>query len=352
MPDKWLEIADEAGLLIQNEFFIWTGGNGWHTEWDTGNLITQYTEWMRDNWNHPSVVVWDAVNETRNDIFDTQVVPAVRGLDLSHRPWEDSYNPPGSPGDVEEFHGYFFDQGAQGKLAFHMSDLENMHGEPVAVGLDTPVPSTHNTVVLNEYDAFWLNRDGTPVNRNLYAQLVGADATPRRRLDEMAYLLAGLTEYWRAYRQMAAVDYFVYLSDNVPGVPTSDNWSDVKELKLDPAFADYVGEAFRPLGVYINFFHPTLRAGAPHEFLVKMINDYDQSMAGKLVLTLETKEGKMLAKADRPFDLAAFGAADFSIALPVPDEPQDNLILKATAAPDGKTGVTPTTSRRWLSVAP
>jgi hypothetical protein len=307
---------------------------------------------MRDNWNHPSVVVLDAVNETRNDIFDTKVVPAVRGLDLSHRPWEDSYNPPGNPGDVEEFHGYFFDQGAQGKLAFKMSDLENMHGEPIAVGLDTPVPSTHNTVVLNEYDAFWLNRDGTPVNRNLYAQLMGADAAPRRRLDEAAYLLAGLTEYWRAYRQMAAVDYFVYLTDNLPGVPTSDNWSDVRKLKLDPAFVDYVGEAFKPLSVYINFFHPTLPPGAPREFLVKMINDDDQSMAGELVLTLETKEGKMLAKAERPFDLAAFGAEDFSITLAVPDEPQDNLILKATAAPDGKTEVTPTISRRWLSVAP
>ena len=29
VPDQWLEIADEAGLLIQNEYFVWTG-NGWH----------------------------------------------------------------------------------------------------------------------------------------------------------------------------------------------------------------------------------------------------------------------------------------------------------------------------------
>ena len=25
VPDNWLDIADEAGLLIQNEFFVWTG---------------------------------------------------------------------------------------------------------------------------------------------------------------------------------------------------------------------------------------------------------------------------------------------------------------------------------------
>ena len=29
VPDKWLDIADEAGLLIQNEYFVWTGNN-WH----------------------------------------------------------------------------------------------------------------------------------------------------------------------------------------------------------------------------------------------------------------------------------------------------------------------------------
>jgi beta-galactosidase len=25
VPDRWLEIAEEAGLLIQNEYFVWTG---------------------------------------------------------------------------------------------------------------------------------------------------------------------------------------------------------------------------------------------------------------------------------------------------------------------------------------
>jgi len=25
VPDRWLEICDEVGLLIQNEFFVWTG---------------------------------------------------------------------------------------------------------------------------------------------------------------------------------------------------------------------------------------------------------------------------------------------------------------------------------------
>jgi beta-galactosidase len=343
--------------MVQYEFPVWTGG-GWYKEqgysrtYNADKTIRQFRDWMRDNWNHPSVVVWDAANETRNEIFNAKVIPAVRGLDLSHRPWEDSYNPPGSSGDVEEFHGYLFDQGAQGKLAFTMSDLEAMDGSPAAIGLDIPVPSTNNAVILNEYDALWLNRDGTPTDltANLYAQLIGTRATAQQRLNERAYLLAGLTEYWRAHRQMAGVDYFVYLTSNIAHVPTSDNWSDVRRLKLDPDFVTYVGEAFKPLGVYIDFFHPFLQAGSSHEFLVKMINDYGEPMAGELVLTLETAEGKTLAKTERPFDLAALGASDFSMTLPVPDKPQGKLILKAAAIPSGNAEVTPTISRRWLSV--
>ena len=357
VPQHWLDVCDEEGLMVQYEFPIWTGW-GWFKDqgltrtYNADETVRQFKDWMADNWNHPSVVVWDAANETRNEILNTQVVPAVRGLDLSQRPWEDSYNPPGSPGDMEEFHGYFFDQGAQGRLAFKMSDLESMDGRPVAVGLDTPVPSPTNAVVINEYGALWLRRDGTPtlLTRNVYAQLMGTNVTARERLDEWAYLLAGLTEYWRAHRQMAGVDYFVYLTSCISNVPTSDNWSDVKRLKLDPAFADYVGEAFKPLGVYINFFQPTLQAGAPHEFLVKMINDYDQPMAGKLLLTLETRQGKTLATAEQPFDLDALGTRDISITLSVPDQPQANLILKATAIPDCNIGVGPTMSRRRLAL--
>jgi hypothetical protein len=114
---------------------------------------------------------------------------------------------------------------------------------------------------------------------------------------------------------------------------------------------DYEGEAFKPLGVYIDFFQPTLQGGAPHEFLMKMINDYDRPMTGELMLTLETKEGKILAKAERPFAMAPQGAGDFPVSLFVPDKLQDDLILKATAVPDSNTGAGPTMSRRWLSVS-
>ena len=32
-------------------------------------MIRQYSDWMRDSWNHPSVAVWDANNETKDAVF-------------------------------------------------------------------------------------------------------------------------------------------------------------------------------------------------------------------------------------------------------------------------------------------
>ena len=90
VPDRWLDIADEAGLLIQNEYFVWLGHDwfkGYEKQVDAGEMIAEYGEWMRDNWNHPSVVIWDANNETWHPDFAAKIIPAVRPLDLSNRPW-------------------------------------------------------------------------------------------------------------------------------------------------------------------------------------------------------------------------------------------------------------------------
>jgi beta-galactosidase/beta-glucuronidase len=50
-PEAWYDIADEEGVLIQDEFPIWYGGSGWSTwpkELKTGQLALEYAEWMRD----------------------------------------------------------------------------------------------------------------------------------------------------------------------------------------------------------------------------------------------------------------------------------------------------------------
>ena len=351
VPDKWLDICDETGLLIQNEFFVWTGGPGWYKgysrTYDTDEMIREYKDWMRDNWNHPSVAVWDANNETKDASFGDKIIPAVRPLDLSNRPWENSYNPPAGPNDLVEDHPYLMISGYFGKQTFKMTDLEKMDGKPRG-GL----ASDKHTPIINEYGWLWLNRDGSPtiLTTNVYAQLMGMNVTATERLAMYAYLLSGKTEFWRAHRNYAGIVHFVYLTCSYPGVYTADHFQDVTHLKLEPHFADYMGEAFKPLGVYVNFFQPTLLAGTPRDFLVKMVNDYNEPVTGQLTLTLETKKGKVLAKTERPFAMDSLGAGDFTLPLAVPGKPQNDCILKATAKLNGKRSIEPTLSRRWVSI--
>ena len=43
------------------------------------------SDWVRDNWNYPSLVIWDTCNETHDPVFGDEIIPTVRKLDLSNR---------------------------------------------------------------------------------------------------------------------------------------------------------------------------------------------------------------------------------------------------------------------------
>lgn len=340
-PQMWLDIADEAGLIVQSEFPIWQGH--WD-EWKEEELIADFGEWMRDQWNHPSVAIWDASNETHAEILRDHVLPAVRGLDLSDRPWDNGYTLPMGAEDPVEDHPYFFISWWKPQYKpFEMTDLEKMVG--AKTDWNSPHPTTH-AVMINEYGWLWLNRDGTPtaLTESVYEKLTGANATPAQRLEAYAYHLGGLTEYWRAHRQAAGVQYFVYLTCSYPGVKTSDNFRDIGRLELEPHFADYVREAFRPLGLYINFWQPTLTSGEEREYAVMMVNDEGAPLHGTLTLAFE-KESAAAIKAEVPFTIPAYGQQTFPIRLRAPREP-GQYVLKAVAAHAGE----PTVSRRKVDV--
>ena len=92
-------------------------------------------------------------------------------------------------------------------------------------------------------------------------------------------------------------------------------------LKLNPAFADYMGEAFKPLGVYLNFFQPTLEAGKSRSFRVMMVNDLYEPARGELRLTLEGEDGREVAHATSPFELAPLGTLTRDLELVTPEAP-------------------------------
>jgi beta-galactosidase len=355
VPRHWLDIADEAGLLIQNEYFVWIGagwyGNDYVKKFDDAELIGEYKEWMRDNWNHPSVVIWDANNETAYPDFTTKIIPAVRNLDLSNRPWENSYNAPAGPDDPVEDHPYLFitlHGRNSGKDAhpFNMAQLESRNDAPERVS----APTGHAEII-NEYGWLWLNRDGSPtkLTGDVYPKLLGANNTAEERIKWNAYLLAGLTEFWRAYRHYAGVDHFVYLTGCDPQGYTCDNFRDIRTLELQPGFMDYVGNAFAPLAVYINFWQPTLQAQTNHTFTVMLANDDDVDTAGDLSLVLEDEKGSILARNNQPFAVAALGQTTILVDLDVPAG-HGNCTLKAIAQPRSGKRREATITRRWVEL--
>ena len=349
VPERWLEIADEQGLLIQQEFPIWNSKliGAANPTFSTAALIDEFSRWMRDSWNHPSVALWDASNETELPQLAEQVIPAVRSLDMSGRAWENSYNPPQGVDDPVEDHPYEFVANEYAGLgpAFDMMQLETRSGAERA---SRTVPTGH-AKVLNEYGWLWLNRDGSPtlLTPKIYASLPFPTLTASERLMTQAYLLAGLTEYWRAWRRYAGVMHFVYLTGEVPGGFTSDNFLDPRTLTLQPAFADYVGEAFRPLGVYINFWQRQLLPNDLRNYTVMLVNDEARQVVGRISLSLEGCDGKLVSSAETTFEISADGQTTVRMPFQMPDV-EGRYLLKATAQASGFDN--PTVSRRWVDI--
>ena len=351
-PDLWFQIADEAGLLIQNEFFIWTGGEGWnswHDEWSVPLLVTQYREWMRDHWNHPSVALWDASNETVGDILARQVIPEVRKFDLSSRPWENGYTIPVEANDPVEDHPYLFSRNRDdpSKPGFSMQELERMTGGKTT---NSAHPTAHAPFV-NEYGWLWLNRDGSPteLTKYVYQRLLGTGATAEERLELDGYLLGGLTEFWRAHRNFAGVLHFVYLTCSYPGVFTSDHFKDVRTLELHEPFTRYMQQAFSPLGVYINFWQPEVPSGSERKIAVMMINDEHRVSSGTLSVQIEQGQVPAGEAATQPFKLAPFGQQTYLFNVRFPESPGE-YTLRAVATPAGGPGTETTTSLRKFAV--
>jgi len=253
-PEMWYRIADEEGLLIQDEYPIW----GDSSILKSDQLIKEYTEWIHERCNHPCVVIWDACNETKT-LETGRAIRAVRGLDLSNRPWDNGWGEPIAPNDCREWHAYFL-----GNPYFHLPDLATY----------PKIIQEHPTIV-NEYCLLWLNRDGTPASysKGWYPKHLGPCNSTARRRQTYASYLAAMTEFLRCQRTYAGILQCFGLGYSRPGGATSDNFVDIEGLTLEPNFETYIRDAFSPVGVMIGQWPEDLPGGAAWEFPVTVIND-------------------------------------------------------------------------------
>jgi hypothetical protein len=130
---------------------------------------------------------------------------------------------------------------------------------------------------------------------------------------------------------------------------TCDNFLDPEKLVLQPHFEEYVREAFKPLGVYIDSWKPKLQAGHPQRIQVMMVNDEYETARGHLTLEFSpARGGAAVAHVETEFEIPPLGQMTYVLNLQTPSNP-DAYVLSATAEWPSQSW-SPVISRRNVTV--
>ncbi|KPL10252.1 MAG: hypothetical protein AMS26_21675 [Bacteroides sp. SM23_62] len=336
-PERWYEIADSIGFLIADEFPIWFGSNpevidSLQQELTAKLLAGEYTAWMRERWNHPSVVIWDAQNESVANITG-DAMQMVRHLDLSGRPWENGWAAPRAATDPIESHPYLythffahrFDPPKEEMLSYFFDTIRIPHNDANERDPSADGAYYENPVLINEYCWLWMNRDGSPtrLTEPIYNNAFGEGLSSDEMYEIYARHLAIMTEYWRAHRTAAGVQHFCglgYSRTEEPRGETCDNFIDIDELVFEPRFEQYVRSSFAPVGLMLDVWDHGFSAGSEQERHLFLVNDLDHSWEGSLKLYFERKGEKILPLSWRA-SAEAFESKKLDIRFITPEEP-------------------------------
>ena len=327
-PERWYEICDSIGFLLQDEYPFWELGVARNTQPNVKarHLAEEYRRWMRERWNHPSVVIWDAQNESVTEETG-KAIQMVRDLDLSDRPWENGWGEPLEKTDVVEAHTYLYmkyrnanvyepEQGY--KKEFFSIIRRHRHSRE-------PDSKLVNPLLINEYGWIWLNRDGTTttLTDRIYDILWdGKNLTSQQRLEIFGRRLAELTEYWRAHRMYAGILHFCGLAYSRPEEPrgqTSDHFVDIHNLTYDPAFYKYVKPAFAPVGLMIDTWEKEYIAGDKINVPVFVINDLEQPFNREIQLSI-LHEGQVVTTYIKEVNVPPYEVLTIPFEVVIPDK--------------------------------
>jgi hypothetical protein len=330
-PEFWYDIADEEGILLQDEFPIWMLDKKVTSE----ELAEEYTAHMQETWNHPSVVIWDAQNETVKTDVTGAAIRQVRQLDLSDRPWDNGWGGVQAATDPFESHPYHFIKNTRSMPALSAALKVPAYGYK-----DMTFSRFHSPIIVNEYGGIWLRRDGqaTKVSRAFYDHILGPNATADQCRQTYAHYMAAETEFWRCNRGCAGVLEFTALGYSEPNGTTSDHFIDVKNLTYEPRMAAAFKSAFAPVGLMIDYWESERIAGSSSSIPVVVINDLAPAWKGMVRLTLE-QAGKVVTRQDKAVSVDSFGSRRLTFDFDAPASPGCYELKATIAGFDGQTVV-------------
>jgi hypothetical protein len=350
VPDFWYDLADEYGMMFQNEWNYWQN-HGWNDQ-----IRHEYTEWIWSDGNHPSIVIWDAINENRDEYIGNELIPELQKLDPT-RIWDAGYMTASHMGEdeMDEPHPY------EGLRPWSGSP-EKYAKNPYPLGdLDYRNEITLSSIessaaqLVNEYGWIWLWRNGktAKLTNEIFEYYLGDISNPERNRDFQAYWLQCETEWLRSIRQHAGVLAFTHLTNNYG---YTGDWyiNNIRDLEPGPTLA-WFRHAFAPSAVFIN--HPDeryMKQFAPHTpgtqllFTLKAINDFPEQESGVVKVKLLDAEGNVVWSQDQKININPYGDKNYPVVLDLPEKAGGYLLVTEFS---GKLSpVNSQISRRYIKV--
>ncbi|MDP2208823.1 MAG: glycoside hydrolase family 2 TIM barrel-domain containing protein [Bacteroidota bacterium] len=294
MYNRWYDIADEYGILIQNEWQFWT------TSGTKEQITKEFTRWLQDNWNHPSVIFWDPINESTDDVVQKEIVPKMKELDPT-RAWESV--------DFIEQHPYIYSLGPvlnDCKFGFTVSLEEIEHSV-------TPP-------VVNEFLWWWLDKNFQPTSltKDVIERWLGKDYTQEELISHQSFLAQELVELFRRMR-VRAIQPFVYLSNN--DGPTG-HWfaGNIKDLQPKPVL-ETLKNAFSPFGLSLELWDRHFFINEERTIRLFIFNDTNEKQKGQILYGITDGEGKCLWKKNEDVSVDGSTCMEHPIVFRMPSEP-------------------------------
>jgi beta-galactosidase len=245
VPDFWYDLADEYGLIFQNEWLYWQN-HGWNEQ-----IRKEYTDWVWSDGSHPSIVIWDAINENQDDFIGNILIPELKKLDPT-RIWDAGYmtGEQIAGDEMDEPHPY---QGPWNQ------DIKEFEKNPYPLGNLDYKPEIIKNIeksvavqLVNEYGWIWLWRNGSPskLTVGVYDYYLGPMSTSSQNRELQAYWLQAETEWLRSNTSIAGVLAFCYLANNYG---YTGDWfiNDISNLEPSPALK-WFRHCFAPAAIFIN----------------------------------------------------------------------------------------------------
>jgi hypothetical protein len=346
-PDFWYDLADEYGLMFQNEWLYWQN-HGWNDQ-----IRKEYTDWVWSDGSHPSIAIWDAINENWDNYIGGQLIPELKKLDPT-RVWDAGY----MTGDqmvldeMDEPHPYQGPMPWTAIPAFNKNPypLGNLDFKPEMI---QKLDESGAAQLINEYGWVWLWRNGTPskLTVDFYKYYLGPDSKPQQNRDFQAYWMQLETEWLRSNPNVAGVLAFCYLANNYGY--TGDWFTDnIKDLKPSPTL-DWFRHAFAPAATFINLTDERYTKHIePHQpgsellFNLAGINNNRTEIDGTVKLKLINQKGQLVVEESTPVKLAPQVRTDIPVSVNLPSETGGYVLSAEFITENG----TPVISRRFIKV--